>query len=103
MRIFLACALTLCVEVPFLWLAGFRSREEIAVAACANVVTNLSLNLLLWRFPALYGPPTVALLEALVVAAEWGIYRLALGRRRGLLWLTLAANALSFVTGLLVF
>ncbi|MBQ2062062.1 MAG: hypothetical protein II458_05230 [Oscillospiraceae bacterium] len=101
MRIFLACALTVLIETPFLALWGYRKRDELIVIVCANVVTNLLLNLLLWRVPSLYGPAVYGL-EALVVAAEFGIYRLAFGPRRGLFWLTLAANALSYGLGLLI-
>ena len=101
MMIFLACALTVVIETPFLALWGFRKRDEVIVIVCANVVTNLLLNLLLWRVPSLYGP-AVYVLEALVVAAEYGIYRLAFGRRRGLFWLTFAANALSYGLGLVL-
>ncbi|MBQ6116257.1 MAG: hypothetical protein IJL08_02910 [Oscillospiraceae bacterium] len=101
MRIFLACALTVLIETPFLALCGFRKRDEVIVIVCANVVTNLLLNLLLWRVPGLYGPAVYGL-ECAVVAVEYGIYRLAFGPRRGLLLLTLAANALSYGLGLLL-
>ena len=101
MRIFLACALTVLIETPFLALFGYRKRDEVIIVVCANVVTNLLLNLLLWRVPSLYGPAVYGL-EALVVAAEYGIYRLAFGPRRGLFWLTLAANALSYGLGLVL-
>ena len=102
MRIFLACALTVLIETPFLALCGLRKRDELIVIVCANVVTNLLLNLLLWRVPSLYTAPVIALLEAAVVFAEYGVYRLAFGPRRGLLLLSLAANALSFGLGLLI-
>ena len=101
MRIFLACALTVLIETPFLALWGYRKRDEVIIVVCANVVTNLLLNLLLWRVPSLYGPAVYAL-EALVVAVEYGVYRLAFGPRCGLFWLTLAANALSYGLGLLI-
>ena len=101
MRIFLACALTVLIETPFLALWGYRKRDELIIIVCANVVTNLLLNLLLWRVPSLYGPAVYAL-EAVVVAVEYGIYRLAFGPRKGLFLLTLAANALSYGLGLLI-
>ena len=101
MRIFLACAMTVLIETPFLAMWGYRKRDELIVIVCANVVTNLLLNLLLWRIPSLYGPAVYGL-EAVVVAAEYGIYRLAFGQRRGMLLLTLAANALSYGLGLVL-
>ncbi len=102
MRILLACGLTVLIETPFLALWGYRKRDELIVIVCANVFTNLLLNLLLWRVPSLYVPGVIALLEAAVVAVEYGIYRLAFGARRGLFWLTLGANALSYGLGLLL-
>ena len=36
------------------------------------------------------------------LSAEYGIYRLAFGPRRGLFWLTFAANALSYGLGLVL-
>ena len=101
MRILLACGLTVLIETPFLALWGYRKRDELIVIVCANVFTNLLLNLLLWRVPSLYGPAVYAL-EAAVVTVEYGIYRLTFGARRGLFWLTLAANALSYGLGLLI-
>ena len=46
MMIFLACALTVLIETPFLALFGYRKRDEVVIIVCANVVTNLLLNLL---------------------------------------------------------
>ena len=43
----LACLVTVVVETAVFWLAGYRSRDEILVVVCTNVVTNLVLNLIL--------------------------------------------------------
>lgn len=99
--IFLACALTVLIETPFLALFGYRKRDELIVIVCANVITNLLLNLLLAFRPGAIR--AVLLLEAAAVAAEYGIYALAFGRSRRLFLLTLAANALSYTLGLLIF
>ena len=45
MTLFLACALTVLIETPILVCAGYRGRDEVTVVVCANVVTNLLLNL----------------------------------------------------------
>jgi hypothetical protein len=48
--------------------------------------------------------PLVILLEALVVVVEWGLYVYVFGHPKGrLLLLSLAANAASFLAGLLLF
>ena len=103
MRAFLALLpgllLTLAVELPVLWLCGWRTGKEQLAALCANVITNLPLNLLL----SLVLPRRfwlVLLLEAGVSAAEYALYRLVLGRERPRFWPTLLANALSFGLGL---
>ncbi|MCR5682007.1 MAG: hypothetical protein K6G29_06080 [Clostridiales bacterium] len=103
MSIFLAAALTVLIEVPFLALCGYRQRDELAVAALTNLVTNLTLNLLFRLGVLPYRIPVILAAEALVVLAEYGIYALAFGRSGKLFFLTLAANALSFGIGVILF
>ena len=43
----LACVVTVIVETALFWLFGYRSRDEILVVVCTNVITNLLLNLVL--------------------------------------------------------
>ena len=102
MSLFLACALTVLIEVPFLALFGFRGREEIAVTVCANIVTNLVLNLC-WALVLPHRTAVVLLAESLVVLAEYVIYALAFGKSGRLFFLTCAANALSFGIGVILF
>ena len=101
--IFLACALTVLIEGAFLALWGYRSRFALTVIVCANVITNLLLNLCIRL--AFHGDPGawLYLLEALVVAAEYAVYAVAFGKGRKLFALTLAANCLSCGLGLLIF
>lgn len=101
MRIFLCCFLTVLIETPFLWAFGLRSAAEIKIIVCANIATNLTLNLMLALIPGLYR--FILLLEALVVAAEYFIYAKAFEPSKRLFLLTLAANALSYGLGLLIF
>lgn len=101
MSLFLACALTILIEVPFLALFGYRRRDEVAVTVLANIVTNLPLNLL-FLFVLPYRVSVILAAEAAVVAAECVIYALAFGASRKLFFLTFAANALSFGIGLLL-
>lgn len=101
--IFLACLLTIVIEGGFLALCGYRDRFSLTVIICANAVTNLLLNLLIWF--AFNGDPGawIYLMEACVVAAEYAIYAKAFGRDWNLFLLTLAANVISYVIGLLFF
>ena len=101
MNLFLACALTLLIEVPFLALFGYRRKRQIAVTILANVVTNLTLNLL-FMLVLPYRIQVILASEAVVVAAECAIYALAFGASGKLFLLTLAANVFSFCGGLLL-
>ena len=98
----LACALTVLIETPVFLLAGYRKADEITTVVCANIVTNLPLNLAVWLLFPQRGSVEY-LLEALVVAAEYAVYALAFGRSRRLFLLTLLSNALSYGAGLLLF
>lgn len=100
--IFTACLLTVLIETPFLALFGYRQRDDLTIIICSNVITNLLLNLNLSLFFKDIGRG-IYLLEALVVAVEFTIYSLAYGPKRRLFILTLAANALSYSLGLLIF
>ena len=93
--LFLACLITVVVETAIFWLAGYRSRDEVLVVICTNVVTNLVLNLALsGLFFPVWGR-TIVLGELLVIAVETAIYTAAFGRFGKVLALTMAANMLS--------
>ena len=99
-----ACLLTVLIETVLFYLFGYRTKDDITIVACTNVVTNLSLNLIL----AISGTRaaywnTVVPLELAVVLAELLIYARAFGPSRALFWRVLAANALSFGIGQLLF
>ena len=102
MQIFLACIITVVVETAFFWAVGYRSRLDLEIVALANTVTNLSLNLLLALVPSLYPFPWILPLEALVVVAEYLIYRHSFGGRVKLFLLTFAANAITYGIGLII-
>ena len=100
MSLFLPCVLTLLLETPVFLLAGYRSRDEVTIVVCANVITNLTLQLLFLILP--YNALWLTILELAVLAGEYGIYAAAFGRSKRLFLLTLAANALSLTVGLLI-
>ena len=101
--LFLACALTVLIEGGFFALLGYRSRFALTVIVCANVVTNLLLNLCIALLFSGAPGAWVYLLEAFVVAAEYAVYAIAFGKSRKLFVLTLAANCLSYGAGALIF
>ncbi len=102
MSLFFACLLTVLIEVPFLAVFGYRDRYAVTVTVCANIVTNLTLNLCM----RLFLPHTwsvVLFAEGIVAAAETLIYFAAFRPAVRLFLLTLCANLLSFGLGLLIF
>lgn len=98
MSLFLACALTVLIETPYLAFFGYRNRYALTVVVCVNVITNLTLNLTL-RFLIPVTGLSVLIGEIAVVGAEYLLYRIAFGKRKRLFLLTLSANVLSFGLG----
>ena len=102
MMIFAACLLTVIIETPFLALCGHRKADDIVIIICANVVSNLLLNL----FVAFVMPDIgngVYLLEVIVVFFEYAVYAIAFGRSLKLFTETFSANLISYCLGLLIF
>ena len=95
------CLLTVVIETVLFVLNGYRGKDALIVVICTNILTNVALNLTAaitgWRPPAAY------FAEFAVVAVEYAIYARAFGQSKKLFWLTLAANALSFGVGLLIY
>lgn len=102
LRILKACVLTVLLETGLFCLLGYRKKEDLAIVACVNVVTNLTLNLAIaLLFPG--GPGfLLVLLELAVVFAEYLIYARAFGATNRLFGQTFAANLLSCNVGMLL-
>lgn len=101
MSIVLSCLLTVVLETAFLALIGFRSKDEIKIIICANVMTNLSMNFVLWFVPKTV--ITVIALELIVIAVECNIYTTLFYKSAKMYLLTVAANLISCGAGLLIF
>ena len=69
----IACGLTVLIETGFFLLLGWRERDQIAAVVCANVVSNLLLNLCLYLWIP-FNVWTVTLGELLVVAFEYAVF-----------------------------
>lgn len=102
MRIAFACFLTVIIECTFFFLTGSRIKYEGIVVLCANVITNLLLNLFT-TITGLYNPVILAILETLAVVSEYLIYRKASMKGNNLFVRTMLANVLSFCLGLIIF
>jgi hypothetical protein len=102
--------LTLAVEVPVVVLAGLlfgtRPARTAVVAMLASVVTHPPLWFVVApAFDAWLGPGGILLAEVLVVLVEAVVYdrglRPPVGRAVAL-WLSVLANALSFLAGIVL-
>ena len=94
------------IETAFFLLAGYREKWFAALCAVVNLLTNLTLNLILSALLFLEKDTQNILLiclEVLVVADEYLCYSAALGKGKRLLLLTFAANLLSFLLGQLFY
>ena len=98
-----ACILTVIIEVCWFRVFGYKRPLDLGIIALSNVVTNVALNTFLDLVPDAFDVPWLIILELLVVAAEYLIYRKAFGPSRRLLILTFFANALSVFIGALIY
>ena len=92
-----ACVLTVVLEAIVFLALGARTLREHQILCLVNILTNLSLNLLLQLQPALYG--YILLLELLVVLIEYLLLKGELGQGFSLLWKVAAALAFSYFIG----
>ena len=93
--------LTALIETVFFRAAGFRDKDFLLLSAAVNLMTNLSLNLILNLTG--WGTVGVLFLEAAVVGSEYLCYSSAEGRSARLFLLTFAANLVSFFMGVLIY
>ena len=66
LRIFKACILTVFLETGLFYLLGYRKKDDVTIVVCANVITNLVLNLTIaLLFPG--GPGSLLVLMEIAV------------------------------------
>lgn len=103
LALLLSLLLTEAVELPLLYLLGFRGNELIT-AALANVATNpavVFLNHVLGTYTSLPKWLVILVLEVGAVLIEALIYKKATDRKRPLVD-SLVANAVSYSIGLMI-
>lgn len=98
-----AAVITIGVETLLLGLLYRRDTLFLGLCASLNLATNLVLNLVLWLIPLTVRWWLVYPLELLIVAVEYAVNARACGRSGRLFLLTLAANVLSYCTGILIY
>lgn len=99
MILYLACLLTVIIEFIFFCLRGYRDRDFLIACVAVNVITNLTLNLILSRTAFLHSTPAYIILELLIVTIEFGIYCFIEKPSGKLFFNTLLANTASLTLG----
>jgi hypothetical protein len=97
-------AITVAVETGVFAIAGFRQRTTLAVCALANLVSNLSLHLVMILTQPTDWWTVTAFLEVGAFLFEWLWLALVVPRplQRRLPWVLVCSNALSFSIGWVV-
>jgi hypothetical protein len=104
----LALLLTEIVEIAVALVLGYRRPQEIVAVFLVNLVTNPSLNYLLFlndKFGIIQQRlPLIFVLEVAVVFIEWAFLVFALrGNKKSLFVLSLTMNTCSYLTGVVIF
>jgi len=103
--VFIPLALTLIIEPLFFLAIGYRGKRFFIICLLINFITNASLTLLngLSYLTVLeYHWESTLILEIVIIAIEGLVYYLNDRKLIGFVW-SLAANALSFSIGLLIY
>lgn len=92
----LCCVLTVILESTVFLIAGY-GKKPLFMPLCiaVNVMTNLALN-------GFFREYNLLISETVIVCIEYIIYAIAVGRSVKLFGVTLAANILSFMAGVLL-
>ena len=106
--VLLALLLTEIVEIAVAVFLGYRRPREIIAVFLVNLVTNPSLNYLLFLneyFSIIRQRlPLILFSEVAVVLIEWALLVFALrGNKKSLFVLSFAMNTCSYLTGVLIF
>ena len=91
--------LTLLLECAFAFVAGARTPRRLLLVVLVNVLTNPIVVLLCTLFPS---PLLTAVMELAAVLTEGAIYRARADWLRRPFLFSLAINAFSYLTGLLI-
>jgi hypothetical protein len=107
-NVLLALLLTEIVEIAVALFLGYRRPREIIAVFLVNLVTNPSLNYLLFLneyFSIIrYRLPLILFSELAVVLVEWALLVFALREnKKSLFVLSFAMNTCSYLIGVLIF
>ena len=104
----IALALTIVIELLVAYLLGFRNAKSLISVVCVNFISHPIFGYFLWLNESHafipYDLPHVIILEIIITLLEAFLLFFALRQKFiTMLWLSLAMNFVSFVSGLLIF
>ena len=98
---FINIILTVIIETSFFYMFGYRTKKFILVCVIINILTNISLNLILYFFfkDSSYYYLYALIFELIVILIEATSYMVFNKKDYKLIPLTVSSNALSFLVG----
>jgi len=102
-----AILLTLIIEIPVLFILGFRKKDIIIIGTLINIVTNYAINVAMYQLkyvvtPEYYGY-WILPLEAAVVLIEFFAMSFFADKKTRLFFAVMLANIVSYFSGVLIF
>lgn len=96
-----ALVITILVEIGVLLLMGEKHRKVIIASVVINIITNVSLNIVMQHVGI--SVPAVVIGETVVVIVEALWYCLFVGKVSQAVVYSVLCNAISFFTGVIIF
>jgi len=99
--------LTLVIEIPILFVLGFRKKDIVIIGILINIVTNYAINVVMYQLkyvvtPEYYGY-WIFPLEATVVIIEFLAMSFFTDKKVKMFFTILLANIVSYFAGVLIF
>ena len=102
-----AILLTLIIEIPILFIMGFRKKDIVIIGILINIVTNYAINVVMYQLkyvvtPEYYGY-WIFPLEVAVVCIEFFVMSFFTDKKPKLFFTVISANIVSYFAGVLIF
>jgi len=99
--------LTLIIEIPILLIFNFRKKDIITIGILINVVTNFTINVIMYHLkytvcPEYYGY-WILPLEAAVIIIEFIAMSFFTDKKLKLFYVIVFANIVSYFSGVIIF
>ena len=104
--IFIGLILTIVVETSLFVIFGFKDKKFILICVILNIITNLLINFILYCIIKIDSSAFIVweiILEIVVALVEVVTYQIIYRKQYVLIPLSIAANALSFFLGIILY